>query len=66
MVKTMMSSQTEPTNKQDIFSLRTQLIEHGEDPNLVQWLISVFDVTKNQTLDTEEEWNEFIATWEQA
>jgi hypothetical protein len=63
---TMMPPKLEANTNQDIFNLSTQLLEHGEDPSLVQQLISIFNLTKNQSLETDEEWNQFMEIWEQA
>ncbi|MBD2245189.1 hypothetical protein [Nostoc sp. FACHB-888] len=45
-------------------NLKSQLIELGENPDQARQLVRIVGLTKDKPLQTEEEWQEFMAVWE--
>ena len=46
--------------------LEQQLIALGEDPDCSRTVARLIGLLKGKTLETQEEWEEFMATWEGA
>lgn len=44
-------------------NLERQLIELGENPDQARQLARIVGLTKDKPLQTEEEWQEFMAVW---
>lgn len=56
--------ETTPEDKLLLLHLEYQLIQLGEERQHVRKIITLFDQTRAIAFDTEDEWRDFIRTWD--